>query len=220
MFFILARSQLMTIKNNAKFISIEGIEGGGKTTALKFINGWVEGHKLSHVVTRQPGGTPIAEAIRNVLLGHYEEMMSPDTELLLMFAGRAQNISHVILPALRRGQWVVSDRFTDASFAYQGGGRGVSKKHIDELASWVQGDLRVDVTFLLDVPSELGISRVESRGARDRIESEGHEFFNRVRETYLKLAKQHPERFCVIDSTQDLKTVQIAIESRLNTLLL
>lgn len=210
----------MTINNKAKFISIEGIEGAGKTTALKFVETWLEAHKISYVVTREPGGTPIAEAIRNVLLGHYDEMMSPDTELLLMFAGRAQNISHVILPALRRGQWVVSDRFTDASFAYQGGGRGVPKKHIDELASWVQGSLHVDVTFLLDVPADLGISRVESRGARDRIESEGLEFFNRVRETYLSLAKQYPERFCVIDSSQDLKKIQVAIESRLNTLLL
>lgn len=210
----------MTVKSKAKFVSIEGIEGAGKTTALKFIVEWLQKQQLSHVVTREPGGTPIAEAIRHVLLGHYEEMMSPDTELLLMFAGRAQNISHVILPALRRGQWVVSDRFTDASFAYQGGGRGVPKKHIDELASWVQGSLHVDVTFLLDVPADIGISRVESRGARDRIESEGLEFFNRVRETYLKLAKEYPDRFCVIDSTQPLKTVQIAIESRLNTLLL
>lgn len=205
-------------QKKAKFISIEGVEGAGKTTALKFIDDWMHAKHIEYVKTREPGGTPIAESIRAVLLDKREEMMSPDTELLLMFAGRAQNISQVILPALRRGQWVVSDRFTDASFAYQGAGRGVPLKHIVDLAEWVQGDLKPDLTLLLDVPASVGISRVVSRGARDRIESEGMDFFVRVRDMYLKLAKEHPERFYVIDSTKPIDVVKKQIESQLEKL--
>src|SRR3990167_6081596 len=160
-------------KKRGCFISVEGIEGVGKTTMLPVIRECLETAGIIYVDTREHGGTPVAEAIRHVLLSHYQETMSPDTELLLMFAGRAQNIKQVILPALQAGRWIVSDRFTDASFAYQGGGRGIDNRHIAELAKWVQGDLQPDLTILLDAPADVGVSRVQSRGAKDRIEAEG-----------------------------------------------
>jgi dTMP kinase len=206
-------------KKRGRFISFEGIEGVGKTTALQFVRDYLDNQQIAYVVTREPGGTPIAEAIRTVLLNHYDEEMCKDTELLLMFAGRAQNIAQVILPALQRGQWVLSDRFTDASFAYQGGGRGVAIQHIEELARWVQGDLRPDLTLLLDTPVEIGLNRVTSRGAKDRIEAEGVEFFQRVRETYLQLAKTHAQRFCIIDTNQALTDVKKQILNSVETLL-
>ncbi|ATN67179.1 dTMP kinase [Coxiella burnetii] len=202
-----------------RFISFEGIEGVGKTTALNWVREQLEAARIPYVVTREPGGTPIAEAIRDVLLSHSDEMMCPDTELLLMFAGRAQNIAHVVLPALRRGQWVLSDRFTDASFAYQGGGRGIPVKHIEELAGWVLGNLKPDLTLLLDAPVSVGLCRVKSRGAKDRIEAEGLEFFKRVRECYLALANQEPARFRVIHTDQDLSNVKNQIMKAIKPLL-
>lgn len=200
------------------FISFEGIEGVGKTTAIQTARDYLDSQSVSYIVTREPGGTPIAEAIRSVLLNHYDEQMCKDTEVLLMFAGRAQNIAQVILPALRRGQWVLSDRFTDASFAYQGGGRGVDMKHIAELARWVQGDLQPDLTLLLDMSVDAAFNRVISRGAKDRIEIEGVEFFQRVRDTYLQLAKKN-SRFCVIDADQELTAVKTQIVQALEKLI-
>lgn len=193
---------------SGKFISIEGIEGVGKSTAVDYLQTILSEHKVDFTLTREPGGTPIAEAIRKVLLGHYSEAMCADTELLLMFAGRAQNIAEVIRPALAQGRWVLSDRFTDASFAYQGGGRQIPIQHIDELAKWVQKELSPDLTILLDAPVAVGLERVSSRGAKDRIESEGAAFFERVRQVYLGLAKKEPNRFCIIDATQTLQKVQ------------
>lgn len=190
------------------FISFEGIEGVGKTTALNCVREQLDEASIPYVVTREPGGTPIAEAIRHILLNHYMEIMCPDTELLLMFAGRAQNIAQVVLPALRRGKWVLSDRFTDASFAYQGGGRGIPTKHVEELAKWVQGDLKPDITLLLDAPVSIGLSRVDSRGAKDRIEAEGLEFFKRVRESYLTMARRESQRFRVIHAGQEVSLVK------------
>ncbi len=195
-----------------RFISFEGIEGVGKSTAIQFVREELDAARIPYIVTREPGGTPIAEAIRHVLLTHYDEKMSADTELLLMFAGRAQNIAQVILPALQRGQWVLSDRFTDASFAYQGGGRGIAESHIADLAKWVQGGLKPDLTVLLDAPVSVGLSRVTSRGAKDRIETEGLEFFERVRKTYLQLAEREPQRFRVIDSSGGWESVKPALE--------
>ena len=157
--------------------------------------------------------------IRKVLLNQYDEMMSPDTELLLMFAGRAQHISQVILPALQRGQWVVSDRFTDASFAYQGSGRGIPLSHIRELASWVQGDLEPDITLLMDLPVDVGFSRITDRGAKDRIESEGKDFFERVRERYLIRARKFPERFRVINAERDFEIVKEEVSAILKPLI-
>ena len=202
-----------------RFISFEGIEGVGKTIALNYVREILDAASISYVVTREPGGTPIAEAIRHILLDHYTEMMCPNTELLLMFAGRAQNIAQVVLPALRRGKWVLSDRFTDASFAYQGGGRGVSVARIEALAQWVHGDLKPDIILLLDAPVSVGLSRVDSRGAKDRIETEGLEFFKRVRESYLTMAKREPQRFRVIDAGQEMSLVREQISRAIKPLL-
>ena len=202
-----------------RFITLEGVEGAGKSTILEFIKEELAAVGTTCVVTREPGGTPIAEAIRQVLLSKHEEIMCPDTELLLMFAGRAQHISQVILPALQRGEWVVSDRFTDASFAYQGGGRGVPLSHIRELASWVQGELQPDMTLLLDIPVDIGFSRLSLRGAKDRIESEGIDFFERVRERYLIRAGKFPERFRVINANQEIDLVKQQVRDALKPLL-
>ena len=202
-----------------RFISFEGIEGVGKTTALQYIRERLDAAQIPYVITREPGGTSIAEVIREILLNHHDEMMCPDTELLLMFAGRAQNIAQVVLPALQRGQWVLSDRFTDASFAYQGGGRGIPVKHIEELARWVQGNLKPDLTFLLDAPVLVGLNRVKSRGTKDRIETEGFEFFKRVWESYLAQAKREPKRFRVIHADQELSGVREQLRQVINPLL-
>ena len=202
-----------------RFISFEGIEGVGKTTALNYVQEQLDVVHIPYVITREPGGTPISEAIRGILLNHYDETMCPDTELLLMFAGRTQNIAHVILPALRRGQWVLSDRFIDASFAYQGGGRGILVKYIEELAQWVLGNLKPDLTLLLDAPVSISLSRVKSRGAKDRIETEGLEFFKRVRESYLVLANQEPVRFQIIRAYQELPAVKEQIIKAIKPLL-
>lgn len=190
------------------FISIEGIEGAGKSTAVRFLQQYLADQKIPLAVTREPGGTKIAEAVRSIFLGHHEEAMSPETELLLLFAGRAQNIRHIILPALARGEWVLADRFVDASFAYQGGGRGVDAVQIELLSRWIRKDLQPDLTILLDVPVAFGMQRIESRGAKDRMELEGVAFFERVRQVYLQRAQQEPQRFFVIDATKSLDIVQ------------
>lgn len=201
--------------SNKRFISIEGIEGVGKTTVVKHIEAYFARHAIPYILTREPGGTPIAEEVRKVLLAQHTEDMSSDSELLLMFAGRAQNLASVIKPALTRGDWVISDRFTDASRAYQGGGRGVPMQHINELAAWVQQGLEPSHTLLLDAPVACAMSRVHSRGAKDRIESEGHDFFEKARDTYLQLAAAEPQRITVIDATQPLKQVQQQVEDLL-----
>lgn len=190
------------------FISFEGIEGVGKSTAIKFFNAQLNLRHIDFVVNREPGGTEISESIRHVLLDHHQESMCLETELLLMFACRAQNIAQVIKPALAAGQWVVSDRFTDASYAYQGYGRGMPVARIAELADWVHGDLQPDITFLLDAPVNIGIDRLKNRRSKDRIESERIEFFERVRQGYLTLAAAAPERFRIIDATLPLADVQ------------
>lgn len=202
-----------------RFITVEGVEGAGKSTIVNFIHEQLLANDIPCVVTREPGGTPIAEEIRQILLNKHDEMMCPDTEVLLMFAGRAQHISQVILPALQRGQWVISDRFTDASFAYQGGGRGVSLAHIRELAAWVQGDLQPDCTVLMDLPIDVAFSRLNSRGAMDRIESEGVAFFERVRDRYLIRARKYPERFRVVNADQALEMVKQDVLKALQPLL-
>lgn len=201
------------------FITIEGIEGVGKSTALAFLQQQLKNAEIDFVATREPGGTPIAEDIRQVLLSKRDEIMCPDAELLLMFAGRAQNIAQVILPALQRGQWVISDRFTDASFAYQGGGRGIQLKHIMELSNWVQGNLQPDLTLLLDAPVEVGLKRIKSRGAKDRIEIEGNEFFERVRQMYLERAAKYPDRIKIVRAEEDVANVQHQISKMIQPFL-
>jgi dTMP kinase len=201
------------------FISFEGIEGVGKSTAIKFFNAQLNQRRIDFVVNREPGGTQISENIRNVLLSHHQEPMYLDTELLLMFACRAQNIAQVIKPSLREGKWVISDRFTDASYAYQGFGRGMPAERIAALADWVHGDLQPDITFLLDAPAQVGIERLKNRRGKDRIESERLDFFERVRYGYLKLADESPRRFRIINADKPLPDVQQQLLSELNKLL-
>lgn len=184
------------------FITVEGIEGAGKSTAIKFIQQQLTAAGIAHQVTREPGGTEIAEQIRQIFLQHHVEKMAPTTELLLMFASRAQHLTHIIQPALTMGKWVLCDRFTDATYAYQGGGRGMDQKCIADLEHWVQGALRPDYVLLLDVPVAVGLQRIKKRSAEDRIEAEKAQFFERVRQAYLARAQAMPERYKIINANQ------------------
>lgn len=197
---------------DGKFITIEGIEGVGKSTHMNRLVAHIEadGHKV--VTAREPGGTPTAELIRDVVLGHSEEPISDIAELLLMFASRSLLVENVIRPALMAGTWVVCDRFVDASRAYQGGGRGIPMEQVNELATWVLGDLRPDLTILLDAPVEIGLSRADSRGNPDRLDVERAEFYSRVRASYLQLAETEPDRFLVVDASGDLDQVSTSID--------
>ncbi len=188
------------------FISIEGIEGMGKTTVFDALHQCLTEKGIKHILTREPGGTIIAEAIRQILLSHEGEEMLPITEMLLMFASRAQHVDHVIKPALAKGEWVICDRFADASYAYQGGGRGLSKGMLDTLSSWTV-DTMPDLTFLLDGPVDLGVERIAKRSTKDRIETEKHDFFERARQAYLDRAKSQPDRFVIIDASQSKEQV-------------
>ena len=198
--------------NNGRFIVLEGVEGVGKSTQLNYLLSYLATQKFSVVATREPGGTPIAEAIRDLLLSHHDEVMCPETEALLMFAARMQHMQHVILPALKRGDWVVSDRFVDASFAYQAGGRQLNQQHIYYLSHWIVGECQPDLVIYLDCPPEVGLQRVKQHETLDRIEVETLAFFNRVRDAYLERANQAPERFTVIDASQSIEDVQAQIQ--------
>ncbi|MCH8072970.1 MAG: dTMP kinase [Proteobacteria bacterium] len=202
-----------------KFVTVEGIEGVGKSTNIGFLSSIIEAKGFTVLRTREPGGTPMAERIRQMLLEHGEEPLPDIAELLLFFASRSLHISNTIRPALAAGQWVVCDRFTDASRAYQGHGRGLGLERINLMAQWVQEDLQPDLTLLLDAPVELGMARAKKRGAADRLESEDAGFYQRVRDGYLGLAAAEPERFAVIDASQELEQVQAAITLAINRLL-
>ena len=191
-----------------KFITVEGIEGVGKTTNIAFIKRHLEAAGKDVVVSREPGGTPLGEAIRGLLLDASYTGMDSTCELQLMFAARAEHLARVVMPALAQGQWVLCDRFTDATYAYQGGGRGIDQKVIEQLEMLVQGDFRPDITLLLDVPVDIGLARAGQRGELDRFEQEQVEFFERVRAAYLAMAGDFPERYRVIDASQPLKQVQ------------
>lgn len=206
-------------KVKGKFITIEGIEGVGKSSAIQCLQQYLQAHHRSSTFTREPGGTEIAEEIRQVLLHSHQEIMSADTELLLMFASRAQHLERVILPALNQGHIVVSDRFTDATYAYQGGGRGLLFERIAILEQFVQGDLQPDLTLLLDAPIEVGLERIAKRGVKDRIEQEQIAFFHRVRDAYLTRAKECPDRFRIIDATAPIEQVQELICQYIDQLL-
>jgi dTMP kinase len=184
----------------ARFITLEGIEGAGKSTQLEVVRACLEERGISVMTSREPGGTPIAERIRSVLLDPESQGMAADTELLLMFAARAEHLAQSILPALRRGTWVVCDRFTDATYAYQGGGRGIDTDRIAVLEKYVQGSLRPDLTILLDLDVSAGLARAGRRSAPDRFESETIRFFEGVRQAYLERAARYPERIRVIDA--------------------
>ena len=197
--------------DRGKFITVEGIEGVGKSTNIAALVERIEAAGYSVLTTREPGGTPFAEDIRDILMNRGDEPVPEIAELLLMFAARSFNVNNVILPALEAGTWVVCDRFTDSSRAYQGGGRGIPMETIDRVADWVHGDTWPDLTILLDAPVEIGMERAGTRSAPDRIEQERHDFFERVRECYLQIAAREPERFVVIDTTRSIDEVRADI---------
>ncbi len=199
-----------------RFITLEGVEGVGKSTNLAYVWNTLEEAGLDCLQTREPGGTPLAEEVRQLLLSPRDEPVSETAELLLMFAARAQHLSGLIEPALAAGRWVLCDRFTDATYAYQGGGRGMCQATIASLESLVQGARRPDLTLLLDLPVEVGLARAAQRGEPDRFERERGEFFDRVRRAYLARAQAEPQRFRVIDASRSLDDVQAQIAAVLN----
>ena len=201
------------------FITLEGPEGAGKSTNREYLAARLKEHGIEVVLSREPGGTPLAERIRELLLTPSDEVMNSDTELLLVFAARAQHLAEVIRPALRRGAVVLCDRFTDATYAYQGGGRGLSEARIAELERFVQGDLRPDLTLVFDLPVEVGLARAAARGHLDRFEQEGQGFFEAVRQAYLQRAQKAPERYRVLDAAQTLEQVQRDIDAVLPLIL-
>ena len=195
------------------FITVEGTEGVGKSTNMAFIENWLRKAGKELVITREPGGTELGEKLRAVLLDAKEQSMSDDTELLLMFAARAQHLQEVILPALYEGKWVLCDRFTDSTYAYQGGGRGIDESRIAQLEQWVQGDRRPDMTLILDLPIDVGLERAGKRSTPDRFELEKHDFFNKVRDAFLLRAAANPQRYTVIDASPTIEEVQQSIQT-------
>lgn len=205
---------------NGKFISLEGIEGAGKSTQMAFIADYLQSKHIDVVLTREPGGTELGEQVRDLLLTPRDEKMVDDAELLLMFAARVQHLQQKILPALNNGQWVISDRFVDATFAYQGGGRGIDAGRIQSLADWSLQGVSTDLTFLFDLPVAVGQERVTSRGhAKDRFELEKHSFFDKVRDAYLQAASAQPARIKVIDAAQPVNHIQDQLRAHIDQLL-
>lgn len=202
----------------SKFITIEGNEGVGKSTAIAFVDSYLTQLNIPHRLTREPGGTPFAEKIRGLLQGHQEEAVNYKTELLLFFAARSQHIEALIKPTLAEGSWVICDRFTDSSYAYQGAGRGIPDADIAVLEQWVQQDFRPNKTILLDAPVDVTYARIQKRGKLDRIETEKKAFFERIRECYLQRAKQYSERYIIIDASVSLEEVQQELRMVLNNL--
>ncbi|WP_406827774.1 dTMP kinase [Microbulbifer sp. ARAS458-1] len=198
-----------------KFITLEGGEGVGKSTNLRFITQWLDKQGIPYVQTREPGGTPMAEQLRQLLLEKRDEAVDPTAELLMVFAARAQHLNQVIKPALAAGKWVVCDRFTDATYAYQGGGRGLDWALIAQLEQMVQGDLRPHCVLLLDVAPEIGLQRAASTGEADRFESEQIDFFRKVRAAYRRRADNAPDRYRIIDASVPLEAVQESLASAL-----
>ena len=196
---------------NGYFITLEGIEGAGKSTQVEYISDLLKKGGHEPVITREPGGTETGEAIRNIVLNGKDLNISPETELLLIFAARAQHVNEVILPAMKNEQVVLCDRFTDATYAYQGGGRGIKRTAIAELENQVQGELRPDLTLLFDVNANTGLSRAKNRSEADRFESETISFFEKVRAEYLAIAEQHPQRVCVINGELPVQDVRDSI---------
>lgn len=190
-----------------RFISFEGGEGTGKSTQILKLADWLRQHDIEVTVTREPGGTDLGESIRGLLLDASLPAMHEDTELLLMFAARAEHMQRVIKPALERGEWVLSDRFADASFVYQGAGRGIPQERLDSLADWTLQGFAPDRTLLLDMSVSGGMERVHKRGGSDRFEQENTDFFERIRQAYLQRAKAYPQRFSVQDASQSIDDV-------------
>ena len=202
-----------------RFITVEGIEGAGKSTQMQAIGEFLHARGIPTVVTREPGGTRLGEALRDVLLDPDNRGMAADTELLLVFAARAEHLDKVIVPALESGQWVLSDRFTDATYAYQGGGRGIDAARIAVLEQWVQGALRPDLTLLLDLPVGAGMQRIAERNPPDRFEREDGTFFERIRTSYLERAAAEPGRFRRIDASAPPEAVSAQVLQAVEALL-
>ncbi len=196
----------------AKFISIEGSEGAGKTTAITYIRELIEAHGHQVIVTREPGGTPFAEKLRALLLTPTDENIDPIAELLLMFAGRKQHVESVIKPALANGNWVISDRFTDATYAYQGAARGLTFDIIDQYNQLVLDCFAPDLTLLFDLPVAVGMQRAQKRADLDRFEQEKLSFFEKVRQGYLARAKTEPQRIKIVDAEQSIVQVQTQLK--------
>lgn len=198
---------------SGRFVTVDGGEGAGKTTQMGFMREYLERRGCRVVVTREPGGTSLGEEIRGLLLEHRDGGMTLAAETLLMFAARAEHLERVIRPALAAGYWVLCDRFTDATYAYQGGGRGLPLERIAVLEEWVQGTLRPDLTLLLDLPVATGLARAGRRSMADRFEREDVDFFERVRAMYLKRAAHEPDRYRVVDASQSIKAVRAEVET-------
>jgi len=198
--------------SKGRFITIDGVEGAGKSTQIDLICSYLHRKGIDVVRTREPGGTDVGEKIRSVLLDVDNQEMHSDTELLLMFSSRNELIQNKIIPALNNGSWVVSDRFTDASFAYQGGGRMLNLDRISKLEEWVLGDFKPDLTLLLDINVELGMTRIEARAAKDRIELEERAFFERVRSVFIGRSEAFPERIKLIDASGTIDDIHEKIK--------
>jgi dTMP kinase len=201
--------------SSAKFITFEGVDGAGKSTHLEWFADVLRQRGIDLMVTREPGGTPLGERLREILLSH---PMHAETEALLMFAARREHVEQVIRPALQRGTWVISDRFSDASFAYQGGGRGVPLAKLEQLEQWVHGDLQPDLTLLFDIPIEVARQRLSNNASLDRFEQERGDFFERVRQAYLARTAKAPQRFAVIHAEKTMDEVKLALAKILATL--
>ena len=209
----------MSSNGRGRFITLEGGEGAGKSTNLEYIRTRLQSAGKVVTVTREPGGTPLGERIRGLLLDPDNTDMHVDTELLLMFAARVQHLQQCVFPALERGEWVLCDRFTDATYAYQGGGRGLNKERIGQLEAWVQAGFQPHRTLLFDLPVDIGMQRAGERGALDRFEQEQTAFFERVRSGYLERARLFPQRFRVIDASRPLAEVQAQLDASIDELL-
>ncbi|MBA3023694.1 MAG: dTMP kinase [Gammaproteobacteria bacterium] len=191
--------------NKARFITFEGVDGAGKSTGLEWFANALRERGIDLLVTREPGGTPLGEKLRELVL---HEAMHAETEAMLMFASRREHVEQVIRPALQRGTWVISDRFSDASFAYQGGGRGVPVAKLEQLEQWTHGDLQPDLTLLFDIPIEVARERLSNNASLDKFEREQGEFFDKVRQAYLARVAKTPDRYAVIRAERSLKEVQ------------
>ena len=201
------------MSNLGKFITLEGVDGAGKTTHIEFIKNYLSDLNINYVMTREPGGTALGEKLRDILL---HDEMNPQTETMLMFAARNEHIHKVIRPNLIKGAVVISDRFTDATYAYQAGGKGVKDEKIDILKKWVQEDLRPDLTFLFDLPVEVSIERLNQTRKLDKFEREDKSFHKKIREKYLTLVEASPERFCVLNSEASIEKIQNQIKLKLD----
>ena len=201
------------MNNLGKFITLEGVDGAGKTTHVEFIKKYLSDLEINYIMTREPGGTLLGEQLREILL---HDEMTPETETLLMFAARNEHIEKVIGPNLKEGKVVISDRFTDATYAYQAGGKGVKDKKIDILKEWVQGRLQPDLTFLFDLSVDVSIERLNKTRELDKFEREEKSFHENIRQKYLLLAKASPERFCILNSEESIEEIQNQIKLKLD----